>query len=196
MQGTKNIFIGLIFMVGAAAVMMTVNIGGMLAYGVWGLTGLGVFMVAGGLYQLVGPGSAGVDAEEAYKSSSTARLLMQSMLTTALADGHIDDEEVEAIIEACEEVVHEHLDPESVRRLADLVEGKGDAILEEIRYEGKMLNLDARKAIIGGCVLVLMSDDKIDVRQTAAVNAVAQQLGFSEIESQSMIAEAMAAGKD
>lgn len=196
MQGTKNIFLGLIFMVGGATVMMTINIGGMLAYGVWGLTALGVVMFAGGLYQLVGPGSAGVDAEQAYKSSSTARLLMQSMLTTALADGHIDDEEVEAIIEACESVVHEHLDPESVRRLAALVEKKGDAILDEIRYEGKMLNLDARKAIVDACVLVLMADGGIDVRETAAVNAIAQQLDFSEIEAQSMIAEAMAAAEN
>jgi uncharacterized tellurite resistance protein B-like protein len=196
MQGVKNITLGLIFLIAGGAVMTTVDLGGMLNYGVWGLIAFGAVMVAGGLYQSFGPGSAGVDAEVAYKASSTARLLMQSMLTTALADGHVDDEEVEAIIEACEEVVHEHLDPESVRRLADLVERKGDAILEEIRYEGKMLNLDARKAIIGGCVLVLMSDDKIDVRQTAAVNAIAQQLGFSEIESQSMIAEAMAAEED
>ncbi len=196
MQGVKNITLGFIFVVTGSALMMAVDLGGILNYGVWGLIAFGAVMAAGGLYQFFGPGSAGVDAEVAYKSSSTARLLMQSMLTTALADGHIVDEEVEAIVEACEEVVHEHLDPESIRRLAELIEEKSDIIMEEIRYEGKMLNLDARKAIVDACVLVLMVDDNIDVRQTAAVNAIAQQLGFSEIESQAMITEAMTAEQD
>lgn len=195
MQAAKNIFLGLIFMAGGGAIMMAFNLGGILNYGVWGLMALGAVMFAGGMYQILGPGAAGADAEEAYKSSSTARLLMQSMLTTALADGHIDDVEVEAIIEACEEVVHEHMDPESIRRLADIVERKGDAILDEIRYEGQMLNMDARKAIIDACILVLMADGNVDVRETAAVNVIAQQLGFSDIESQAMIAEAISAEK-
>lgn len=195
MQAAKNIILGLIFMAGGGAVLMAVQLGEILNYGVWGLIVVGGIMFAGGLYQVLGPGGAGADAEEAYKSSSTARLLMQSMLTTALADGHIDDVEVEAIIEACEEVVHEHMDPDSIRRLADIVERKGDAILDEIRYEGQMLNLNARKAIIDACILVLMADGNIDVRETAAVNVIAQQLGFSDIESQAMIAEAIAAEK-
>jgi len=195
MQAAKNIILGLIFMAGGGAVLMAVQLGEILNYGVWGLIVVGGIMFAGGLYRVLGPGGAGADAEEAYKSSSTARLLMQSMLTTALADGHIDDVEVEAIIEACEEVVHEHMDPDSIRRLADIVERKGDAILDEIRYEGQMLNLNARKAIIDACILVLMADGNIDVRETAAVNVIAQQLGFSDIESQAMIAEAIAAEK-
>lgn len=195
MQAAKNIILGLIFMAGGGAVLMAVQLGEILNYGVWGLIVVGGVMFAGGLYKILGPGGAGADAEEAYKSSSTARLLMQSMLTTALADGHIDDVEVEAIIEACEEVVHEHMDPDSIRRLADIVERKGDAILDEIRYEGQMLNLNARKAIIDACILVLMADGNIDVRETAAVNVIAQQLGFSDIESQAMIAEAIAAEK-
>jgi len=195
MQAAKNIILGLIFMAGGGAVLMAVQLGEILNYGVWGLIVVGGVMFAGGLYQVLGPGGAGADAEEAYKSSSTARLLMQSMLTTALADGHIDDVEVEAIIEACEEVVHEHMDPDSIRRLADIVERKGDAILDEIRYEGQMLNLNARKAIIDACILVLMADGNIDVRETAAVTMIAQQLGFSDIESQAMIAEAIAAEK-
>lgn len=195
MQAAKNIILGLIFMAGGGAIIMAVKLGEILNYGVWGLIAMGAVMFAGGLYQTLGPGGAGADAEEAYKSSSTARLLMQSMLTTALADGHIDDVEVEAIIEACEEVVHEHLAPESIRRLAEIVERKGDAILDEIRYEGQMLNLNARKAIIDACILVLMADGNVDVRETAAVNVIAQQLGFSDIESQAMIAEAIAAEK-
>ena len=121
---------------------------------------------------------------------------MQSMLTTALADGHIDDEEVEAIVVACEEVVHEHLDPDSIRQLAELVEEKGDAILNEIRYEGKMLNRDARKAVINACVAVLMADGKIDVRETAAVNMIGEQLGFSPDETEAIIAESMPAEED
>jgi uncharacterized membrane protein YebE (DUF533 family) len=196
MQGVKNIILGFISLAVGGGLLVAVDPGGMLKYGVWVLIVIGVVMIAGGLYQFAGPGSAGVDAQVAYKSSSTARLLMQSMLTTALADGHIDDEEVTAIIDACEEVVHEHLDPESIRRLADLVEKRGDAIMEEIRYEGKMLNLDARKAIIDACVLVLMADGNIDVRETAAVNVIAQQLGFSDIESQAMIADAISADKN
>lgn len=195
MQAAKNIILGLIFMASGGAIIMAIKLGDILNYGVWGLIAVGAVMFAGGLYQVFGPGAAGADAEEAYKSSSTARLLMQSMLTTALADGHIDDVEVEAIIEACEEVVHEHMDPESIRRLADIVERKGDAILDEIRYEGQMLNLNARKAIIDACILVLMADTNIDVRETAAVTMIAQQLGFSDIESQAMIAEAIAAEK-
>lgn len=193
MQGTKNIILGFIFLAAGGGIMVAVDLGDMLTWGAWGLVAFGAVLFAGGLYQALGPGSAGIDAEQAYKSSSTARLLMQSMLTTALADGHLETEEVETIAEACEEVVHEHLDPESIRRLADLIEEKGDTILDEIRYEGKMLNLDARKAVINACVMVLMADGEIDVRQTAAINAIGEQLGFSEADTQAITAQAMPA---
>lgn len=191
MQGAKNIIFGIIFMAAGGGLLAAVDLGRTLNYGFWGLIAVGAAMVAGGLYQFIGPGLAEADAEEAYKSSSTARLLLQSMLTTAVADGHIDDEEVDAIVDACETVVHEHLDPDSVRRLATLVEQRGDAILEEIRYEGKMLNLDARKAVINACVMVLMADGKTDIRETVAINAIGQQLGFSDTETQSIVAEIM-----
>lgn len=196
MQGVKNIILGLICLAVGSGLLVAFTFGGMLEYGVWGLIALGTVLIAGGLYRFAGPGSGGVDAEEAYKSSSTARLVMQSMLTTALADGHIDDEEVEAIVDACEEVVHEHLDPDSVRRLAKLVEERGDAIMEEIRYEGKMLNVDARKAVIDACVLVLMADGTNDIRERTAITAIGLQLGFSEAETQAMIAEQVPDGAD
>jgi tellurite resistance protein len=196
MQGVKNIILGFVFLAIGGGLMVAVDLGGMLKYGVWGLIVVGAVMIAGGLYQFAGPGSAGVDAHKAYQSSSTARLLMQSMLTTALADGHVDDEEVEAIVDACEEVVHEHLDPDSVRQLAELVEEKGDAILDEIRYEGKMLNLAARKAVINACVMVLMADGKNDVREMVAVNAIGEQLGFSPAETEAIVAETMPAVED
>jgi uncharacterized tellurite resistance protein B-like protein len=193
MQGAKNTILGSICLLIGAGLLMAVDLGAILKYGVWGLIAVGAVMLAGGLYQIAGPGAAGVDAHKAYQSSSTARLLMQSMLTTALADGHVDDEEVEAIVVACEEVVHEHLDPDSIRQLAELVEEKGDAILNEIRYEGKMLNRDARKAVINACIVVLMADGKIDVRETAAVNMIGEQLGFSPDEMEAIIAESMPA---
>jgi tellurite resistance protein len=196
MQGAKNIILGSICLAAGSGLMVAVDLGDILSYGVWSLIAVGAVMLASGLYQLAGPSSAGVDAHQAYQSSSTARLLMQSMLTTALADGHIDDEEVEAIVDACEEVVHEHLDPDSVRQLAVLIEGKGDAILNEIRYEGKMLNLAAKKAVINACIMVLMADGKTDVREMAAVNAIGEQLGFSPAETEAIVAETMPAGED
>lgn len=196
MQGTKNIILGFIFMAAGIGLFMAFDFGGVLNYGVWSLIAVGAILIGGGLYQFAGPGSTGADAEQAYKSSSNARLVMQSMLTTAMADGHIDDEEVEAIVDACEEVVHEHLDPDSVRRLATLVEERGDAIMEEIRYEGKMLNVDARKAVINACVMVLMADGKSDIRETAAIHAIGRELDFSEAETQAIMAETMSAGED
>lgn len=193
MQGAKNIILGLVFLAIGGGLIIVFNLGdGALKWSAWGLAGFGAILLVGGVYQLAGPGSAGVDAHQAYKSSSTARLLMQSMMATAVADGHIDDEEVETIVEACEEVVHEHMDPDSIRELAELVEEKGNEILEEIRYEGKMLNLDARKAIIDACILVLKADGKIDDRQTRVVETIAEQLGFSEGEAASMINKAIA----
>jgi uncharacterized tellurite resistance protein B-like protein len=188
MQGAKNIILGLVFLAAGSGLIMFFNLGdGALKWSVWGLAGFGAILLVGGVYQMVGPGSGGVDAHQAYKSSSTARLLMQSMMATAVADGHIDDEEVETIVEACEEVVHEHMDPETIRELAELVEEKGDKILDEIRYEGKMLNLTARKAIIDACILVLKADGKIDSRQTRVVELIAEQLGFSPDEAAAMI---------
>lgn len=193
MQGAKNIILGLVFLAAGAGLIMYIDLGGgALKWVAWGFAVLGAVLLAGGVYQTAGPGSSGVDAHQAYKSSSTARLLMQSMLATAVADGHIDDEEVETIVEACEEVVHEHMDPASIRELAELVEERGDEIFEEIRYEGKMLNLDARKAIIDACILVLKADGKIDTRQTQVVESIAEQLGFSGDEATSMINNAIA----
>ena len=192
MPGVKNIAIGLVLMLAGAGLIMALDLGdGVMKWGAWGLAGLGVALLAGGVYQAAGPGSAGIDAHKPYKTCSTARLLMQSMLSTALADGHLDDEEVETIVEACEEVVHEHLDPDSIRELAEVIERKGDQILEEIRYEGQMLNISARKAIIDACILVLKADGEIDSRETRVVRLIAEQLGFSDEQTDEMLAEAI-----
>lgn len=194
MPGIRNIVFGILLMAAGSAVLAALGFGsGLLQWGGWGMAAMGFFIFAGGVYQLVGPASAGLDAEEAYKSSSTARLLMQSMLSTALADGHLDEIEIVTIAEACEEVVHEHLDSGSIRRVAEIVEKRGDDILEEIRAEGKMLNLDARKAIIDACVMVLIADGEVDVRETAAVTTIGEQLGFSEMETRSIMDAALAA---
>jgi uncharacterized membrane protein YebE (DUF533 family) len=192
MQGIKNIILGLVLGAAGGAILATVDLGGsVLIYAVWGLIACGVILFAGGLYQAMGPDSAGADATEVYKSDTIARLLMQSTITTALADGPLDDQEIAMIVTACESVAHERLDKQSIRRLAALIEDRGDEILQEIHSEGRLLNPDARRAVVDACILVLKADDKVDVRQTAAVTAIARQLDYSEDEAQSLIAESM-----
>ena len=192
MQGIRNIFLGLVLAAAGAVVLATVDLSGStLVYVAWGLIAGGVALLAAGLYRAMSAGSGGADATEIYKSDTIARLVMQSTITTALADGPLDDKEIEMILTACESVVHERLDRESIRRLAALIEDRGDEILDEIHSEGPLLNLDARKAVVDACILVLQADDKVDVRQTAAVTAIARKLDFSEDEAQSLIAESM-----
>ena len=192
MQGIKNIVLGLVLAAVGGAILATIDLAGsVLIYVVWGLIACGVILLAGGLYRAMGPGSAGADATEVYKSDAIARLVLQSTITTALADGPLDEKEIEMIVTACESVVHERLDKESIRKLAKLVESRGDEILHEIHSEGRLLNPNARRAVFDACILVLKADDKVDVRQTAAVTAIARQLDYSEDEAQTLIVESM-----
>ncbi len=192
MLGIKNIILGLILTAAGGAIFATADLSaGVWAYPAWGLVVCGVIVFAGGAYQAVSPGAAGADATEVYKSDTIARLVMQSTISTALADGPLDDQELAMIAAACESVVHEPVDKESIRRLAELIEGRDDEILQEIHSEGQMLNLDARRAVVDACILVLQADDKVDVRQTAAVTAIARSLGYSEDEAQALVIQAM-----
>ncbi|UCH72848.1 MAG: TerB family tellurite resistance protein [Rhodospirillales bacterium] len=192
MPGIKNIILGVLLAAAGGGVYVAVDLGdSVLGYVVWGLIGCGAILFIGGLYRALGPEAKGADATEAYKSDTIARLVMQSTIMTALADGPLDDEEIEMIVTACESVVHERLDKESIRRVAKVVESRGEEILHEIHSEGQMLNPDARKALFDACVLVLTADHKVDIRQTAAVTAIARQLGFGEDEAQAMLADAM-----
>lgn len=192
MPGVKNIILGLVLAAAGSVIVAAFDLGdNVLGYAVWGLIACGAILVAGGLYQAVGPGSAGADAVEVYKSDTIARLVMQSTIITALADGPLDEDEIEMIVTACESVVHERLDRDSIRRVAQLVDDRHNEILHEIHSEGLMLNPDARRAVVDACLLVLKADDKVDVRQTAAVTDIARQLDFSADEAQTLIAEAM-----
>jgi tellurite resistance protein len=196
MQGIKNIILGLIIAAAGGAIFATVDLSaGVWSYAAWGLVVCGVIVFAGGAYQAMSPGAVGADATEVYKSDTIARLVMQSTIFTALADGPLDDEEVGMIATASESVVHEPVNKESIRRLAELIESRGDEILQEIRSEGQMLNLDARRAVVDACILVLQADEQVDVRQTAAVTAIARSLGYSEDEAQALIVEAMRASE-
>jgi len=197
MPGIKNVILGLVVMAVSAAGLAILEMGGALWYAMGGVIVCGVMLLGAGLYELMTTKSVGADAAEIYTSDTIARLVMQSTIVTALADGPLDDEEIEMIATACESVVQERLDPESIRRLARLIEGRHDEILHEIHSEGQMLNPDARRAVVDACILVLKADDKVDVRQTAAVTAIARQLDFSEEETQSLISDAMSdAAKD
>jgi len=192
MPGVKNVILGLVLAAAGSVIFAAADLGnGFLNYAVWGVVACGAAFFAGGLYQVVGPASVGTDATEIYKSDTIARLIMQSTITTALSDGPLDDEEIEMIATACESVVHERLDRGSIRRTAQLVENRRGEILHEIHSEGRMLNLDARKAVVDACILVLTADEKVDARQTATVADIARHLDFSEDEAQAMIAMAM-----
>lgn len=191
MHGVTNIVLGLLLLLGGGGLIMAgVLAPGILLWSSWAIAGFGFAMFGTGLFQAFG-GAGAVDAEEAYRHSATVRLLMQGMLTTALADGELNDEEVTTIADACEEVIHEPLDPESIRQMGDQIRKKGDAVFHEIGYEAKMLNLSARKAVVDACALVLMLDHDVDARKSAAARAVAQHLGFSETEAEAMIAQAL-----
>ena len=194
MQGASKVFIGLALLAGAVGIIMTLKPIGLIAWGALAMAVFGGILLIGGIYEAMRPKQELLDAQKAYKSSSTTRILMQSMLATALADGQLNDDEIEAIAEACGEVMHQHLEPGSIRRLAAQVEEKGGAILDEIRYEGKMLNPEARKAVIDACVMVLMADGKANTRETAAVNAIGEQLGLSNEETEAIIKETISAG--
>jgi len=191
MPGIRNVILGLVVMAISAAGLAILEMGGALWYAMGAVIVCGVMLFGAGLYELMTTKAAGADAAEIYKSDTIARLVLQSTIATALADGPLDDEEIGMIATACESVVHERLDPESIRRLAPLIEGRHDEVLHEIHSEGRMLNPDARRAVVDACILVLTADHKVDVRQTAAVNAIARQLDFSEDEAQSLIADAL-----
>lgn len=193
MQGIRNIILGFVLLAVGGAVLMTVALEDVaLIYGVWGLIALGAVLLVGGLYQAMAAGSVGKNAEVVYTTDTIARLVMQSTITTALADGPLDDEEVEMIATACESVVHEQLSRDSIRRVAKLVDKLGgDKIMSEIHSEGRLVNVEARTAILDACLLVLKSDNKVDVRQTAAVAAIARQLDYSDAEAQALIVDAL-----
>lgn len=192
MPGIKNIILGLVLAAAGGMGLAAFDLGdSAVNYGLWGLVACGAVLLAGGAYQALGPGAAGADAAEIYKSDTIARLVMQSTITTALADGPLDEEEIEMIATACESVVHERLDRASIQRVAELIDKRHSDILHEIHSEGRMLNPGARKAVIDACILVLTADHKVDVRQTAAVHDIARQLEFPEDEAQGLIDSAM-----
>lgn len=193
MPGIKNIVLGIVLLGAAGAGLYYYDFGNSsLVYAVWGAVAVGGIMVVGGLREAMAYEDAATDAEEVYKSDTIARLVMQSTILTALADGPLDDEETEMIATACETVLHEHIDKESIAHLAELIAEKGDAILEEIHSEGRLLNLSARKAVIDACVLVLVADGRVDERQTEAVKSIARHMDFSEEETREMIDKALA----
>ncbi|MEE8444390.1 MAG: hypothetical protein V3S44_03520 [Alphaproteobacteria bacterium] len=192
MRRARLIIIGLILMAaGGGLLAITDSRETVLVYSAWGLFGVGACMFLGGLYRNLRGGPDGENAGELYHSNTVARLLMQSTITTALADGHLDDEQIDLIVTAGEAILHEHMDKESIRRLAGQIEKSGDAILDEIHEEGRLLNATARKQIIEACVLVLMSDGVIDERETAAVTAIAEHMDYSHEETQALIAAAL-----
>lgn len=192
MQNIKAIVIGAILLAIGGGLLSGVDLGGGTLYWVtWVFTGFGVAMFANGLYQAFGAGSVGADANEAYQHDSTARLIMQCTLIVAQADGPLSDEELALVTDIGSEVAQQKLDPESIRRIAAVVDNRGEAILEEIRAEGKMLNLDERRTIIDACLLVLKLNKEGDARVTHSVGVIAAQLGFSEIEVGAMVVEAL-----
>lgn len=189
MQGIKNIVLGLILAAVSGAIIAAADLDGFMVYAVWFLFACGLILLAGGLYQAISPGSGGVNAEALYKSDAIAKLMLQSTLRTALADGDLNDEEIAAIVAACEEVAKGQLDEASIGRLAKIIDDRGDEILEEIHSEGRMLNLDDRTEVVEACVRVAKADGRIEVRETAAMTAIARSLDFSDDEAQALLAE-------
>ncbi len=116
------------------------------------------------------------------------KTMLRTLSLVTIADGQIDDAEIEAIVTIFSGLTGIEIDELDVRRDIDEAQVQGDQLESFLTGIGPMLNDAGREMIIKACLCVATADGHFDDTEKAEVTRIAGYLGVSPAHMVGIIA--------
>ncbi len=134
------------------------------------LSGLGLLV-----YALRDP--MGVHAQDA---NASFMALLRCMVAMSIADGQLDDEEIEGIVEVYETLTENELEPETVIEIAESMMGEELVLRKELENMRVVLTTDLKEKIVRASFYILAADGVVSAREKELLKEIRTGVGLSK----------------
>ncbi|MCF8496569.1 MAG: TerB family tellurite resistance protein [Alphaproteobacteria bacterium] len=130
-----------------------------------GLLAAGGIAFIGGLFHSVIFQIRRETSLHAQDGTVAAMALIRCMVAVSIADGHLDDREVNTIARIYRHLMKSPMEPETIRETARHMIQEGTDLRAEIHHVRNSLYKDLRRKILKACLHILAADGQIDARE-------------------------------
>lgn len=155
----------------------------------WAAIIIGTLALLGGLGRRISEAMSPPPSEEMERGHAEVRSLIQAMGAMALADGEIAGAEIQAIADIHEQMLGLKIDPDEVREILSEFSADFD-IAERLERDRGLISPAMKRIIVQSCHLVMISDLNVDSAETSRIHEIGGALGYSEQETDDLIAAA------
>jgi uncharacterized tellurite resistance protein B-like protein len=131
----------------------------------------------------VGSGAKKTTEQLAEEYAEAAQL---AMLRVMLADGRVDEEEIDTVCTVYRQITGEDISAEVIRAKATIAQSQGRDLQASLRGLAPYLTDQAKVAVLRGAVAVAAADGHFEEREKQLVSGIADSLGLTEEQLHSM----------
>jgi tellurite resistance protein len=193
--GTKHMGMGALWAIGGTVVTvvtLSAASGGGTYVVAYGAIGIGAIQFVIGLVQYMGYQSKSPDEKDAAQADVALTSVVQAMVAMSVADGNLDDSEIEMITGLYQNLTGQSLPADDVRSIAASMEKADFSITDALENVRGMLDTESRELVLKAAYLVLIADGVVDENEEKLLNGIADSLQFSGERYGEIIDEIMA----
>lgn len=180
--GTKNMGMGALWAIGGTVVTvvtLSAASGGGTYVVAYGAIGIGAIQFVVGLVQYMGYQSKSPEEKNAAQADVALTSVVQAMVAMSVADGNLDDSEIEMISGLYQNLTEQTLAADDVRSIAASMEKADFSITDALENVRDMLDTESRELVLKAAYLVLIADGVVDENEEKLLNGIADSLEFS-----------------
>ncbi|HVZ16792.1 MAG TPA: TerB family tellurite resistance protein [Terriglobales bacterium] len=149
----------------------------------YGAVLVGGFQAITGLFQVIGYKLKSPEGKAKTQAQASVTAVLQAMLATSIADGEINDAEVQAVSIIYKKLFGGVVEGAWIRQTAtDMLRNRFD-VEEAISDKRTLIDPEIRPMVLKAACLVATADDKVNKKESATLGAIAVALQMSRAES-------------
>lgn len=152
--------------------------------GFWGLAAIVLLLGIAGVKWAGRSARTNKRVAEMKGAAPAAIKAMDAMCHAAKADGSLDDSEIALMADIAQQMTGETFDQQRIRRMYDLAEDKPTD--QQFTSFGRGLTPDQKRLVMQAVLMVVGADGRLDRRETAFVQKLAQGLRINAEEVKSL----------
>ena len=117
------------------------------------------------------------------------RAVRRVMIGMMLADGNIEDSEVESIRDIYGQLANSEVTEAQIRREIEHVEAAGSGVLDDLREVGAYLNEHGKELVMKAAFMVAAADGTVQEEESILLNGIAGAIGMSPAHFRGIMAE-------
>lgn len=149
----------------------------------------GGYQAITGLFQLIGYKLKSPEGKARAQAQASVTAVLQAMLATSIADGDINDAEVQAVAIIYKKIFGGTVERAWIQQTAADMRRNRFNVEEAISDKRSLIDPEIRPMVLKAACFVATADDKVNTKESATLGAIAVALQMSRAESARVLDE-------